>query len=314
MNGLLKIQQQPVNSEKINGYPWPNNQLQQFILANQFPSLQADKNNLAGMQSLYESQMKWASLSNFYNQRMQQMFYAAYIIAQNNLKNSGFLKHQQNFTHSVMPQRNGMNITQRMLFNQPNISEKHNNIYHRLNKNEKPCKCTTKEKENSITDDLLKCNNSENKFRLSKTTPFSHHCKSDIMKNSDLQTTSAKNNKKKYHMQSLTSGFTAKKETDSLTITTSKHLESLQNFTKSTDVISIKLPQIIKASESSSYQNLSPRRVASTNHQIIVTETEAEMIVNQVKEEMRGRDPENMYIKCPLCEKRIKRFSNYYFF
>ena len=48
---------------------------------------------------------------------------------------------------------------------------------------------------------------------------------------------------------------------------------------------------------------------SSASNQILVTEKQAEMIVNQVKEQMRGRDPENMYIKCPLCEKRIKRFK-----
>ena len=86
---------------------------------------------------------------------------------------------------------------------------------------------------------------------------------------------------------------------------TSDNAKKIPSNTKSSDVISINLPETYKPSN---YINLHQGSTASTNNQIIVTEKQAEMIVNQVKEEMRGRDPENMYIKCPLCEKRIKRF------
>ena len=292
---MQNTQQHPVNYKQTNGNHWPNNQLQQFLLANQLSSMQEDKNNLASMQALYESQMKWACLNNFYNHRIQQMFYAAYIIAQNSFKNRGFLPHQHNFTNSFMPQQNwnGINYNQGMFFNQPNIKQKHNKYYNPQNK-----------KYNKSTD-IEKASNKTNNSKKCKKTIQPNEFKT---KSSDFQSASSKYNyNQSKHMQALTSGFTTKNETDSLKIKTSNHLETLQNFTKSSGVIAKTLPEVTETYKSTICSNLSPKRGISTNHQIIVTETEAEMIVNRVKEEMRGRDPENMYIKCPLCEKRIKR-------
>ena len=98
--------------------------------------------------------------------------------------------------------------------------------------------------------------------------------------------------------------FSNKKNKSCLDDNTKNNPKQVQSFSKSSDVISINLPNSYK---SSNYQTLSPGNTFQTNNQIIVTEKQAERIVNQVKEQMRGRDPENMYIKCPLCEKRIKR-------
>ena len=292
MNHLHKIQQRAVNMEKPNGYHWPNNQLQQFLLANQSLSLQGDKNNLAKMQVLYESHMKWACLNNYYNQRLQQMFYAAFIIAQNNFKKTGFLPPQQNVTNSFMPQRNwrNLNYNQRMFSNQANKNPK--NLYHSQNKNDNSYKSTSKTITKSKNNNSKKYNKVDNKFTFPKTMQ-PNQCKPNLMKDSDLQNSLPKYKvNQSNHMQALIAGFATKKETDSLKTSTNKE-ESLLNFTKPPYEISIKIPQIIENSKSRSYLNLSPGRGSSENHQIIVTETEAEMIVNQVKEEMRGRDPEN---------------------
>ena len=46
----------------------------------------------------------------------------------------------------------------------------------------------------------------------------------------------------------------------------------------------------------------------SDTSQIKVSEEQADVIMNQVREQVRGKDPANMYIECPLCDKKIKRY------
>ena len=50
--------------------------------------------------------MKWAYLNNFYNQRRQQFIYAAYMMAQNNIKQGRLFKSQHSVTNSFRPQQN----------------------------------------------------------------------------------------------------------------------------------------------------------------------------------------------------------------
>ena len=57
------------------------------------------------MRAFYVAQMKLVYLNNFYNQRRQQMLYAAYIFAQNKLKYNNHLQHQQYFANELMQKR-----------------------------------------------------------------------------------------------------------------------------------------------------------------------------------------------------------------
>ena len=69
-----------------------------------------ETNNVAKMQALYQNQVKLACLNNFYNQRRQQLMYAAYLIAQNKLRNRGFMHIQQNLSNCMRPHQNYDNL------------------------------------------------------------------------------------------------------------------------------------------------------------------------------------------------------------
>ena len=260
-----------------------------------------ETNNVARMQALYENQIKWAYINNFYNQRRQQLMYAAYVIAQNNLRHRKLLQSQQKFGNYKGPHHN---------FDEHNYNKTKFNLSSQTNKNfyQSKQKLFTSNKERSnITKniqskDFIKSQKKEKMINSTKNAQH-QHVKPNKTNINEIKCTSTTNNEKAIeNIQAMVTGY--KDKTSSSTKDTLRSLETFQTINNSSDVISIDLPQTYK---SSSYLNLSPESTSSTNNQIIVTEKQAELIVNQVKEQMRGRDPENMYIKCPLCEKRIKR-------
>ena len=285
LENWLKIQQKPVINKQTNGYHQQMNHLQQFLSAN------------PRMRALYESYMRLAYLNNFYNQRRQQMLYAAYMFAQNKLKYNSHLQHRQHFANGFTQQKrwNAMNNNQRTFLNQPNISHNYNTFCN-IQSNNKTFNNTTSNKTKK-RNSFKNCRRAKNTFSFLKTNKLS------VENNADMQIKSSTNkNIIKNHMQPFINGFAIKNKNPSTTASTSKQAKTFKNISSS-NVISIRLPNATENFKSTKYMNSS----SSTSNQIIVTEKQAEMIVNQVKEEMRGRDPENMYIKCPLCEKRIKR-------
>ena len=280
-----KMQQKPVINEQTNSYHQQMNHLQQFLSAN------------PRMRALYESQMRLVYLNNFWNQRRQQMLYAAYMFAQNKLKYNSHLQHH--IANRLVQQKrwNAMNNNQRTFLNQPNKSYNYNNFCN-IQSNNKTFNERSSEK-NKKAYKHKNCNKVKNTFNFSKTN------KLPVENNTDLQISSSTNkNIIKNHMQALINGFAIKNKHPSTTASTSKQAKA-QNSINSSNVISIRIPNVTERYKPNNHFNSS----SSTSNQIIVTEKQAKLIVNQVKEEMRGRDPENMYIKCPLCEKRIKRFD-----
>ena len=283
----LKIQQIPVINDQTSGYYQQINNLQQFISAN------------PRMRVLYESQMKLVYLNNFYKQRRQQMLYAAYIFAQNKLKYNIHLQQRQHFTNGFMQQKrcNTINNNQAKFQNQLNIIQNYINFCN-IQNNDKSFNKLTRKKDKRANKHKS-CNEVKNTFSFLKTN------KLPVENKTDMQiTTSTKRNIIKNHMEDLINSFAIKKNHPSTTASTPKQAKTHNSISYSNE-ISIRLPNATENFKSTNYMNSS----SSTNNQILVTEKQAEMIVNQVKEQMRGRDPENMYIKCPLCEKRIKRFN-----
>ena len=55
------------------------------------------------------------------------------------------------------------------------------------------------------------------------------------------------------------------------------------------------------------YQLAKPMNRNFTAHNLKITEEEADVIKKRIKEQVRGKDPDNLYIECPLCDKKIKR-------
>ena len=284
LENRLKMQQKRVINDQSNGYNRQMNNLPQFISAN------------PRMRALYEYQMKLVYLNNFYNQRRQQMLYAAYIFAQNKLKYNNHLQHPQKFANGFMQQNicNAIHISQMKFLNQQNISPNNNfcNIQS-MNKSFHETNNKKTKKENK----QKSCNKAKNTFSVLKTNKLAVENKTDI------QITTSTNKKIiENHMEALINSFAIKKKHPSTTAITSKQAKT-HNSISSSNEISIRLPNATESFKSTNCMNSS----SSASNQILVSEKQAEMIVNQVKEELRGRDPENMYIKCPLCEKRIKR-------
>ena len=259
-----------------------------------------ETNSLARMQALYENQVKWACLNNFYNQRRQQLMYAAFVIAQNNFRHRELLQSQQKLGNYTGPHHN---------FDEHKYNKTKFNFSSQTNRNSYQSKhkhfSTNKLRSNatkSIQSKAIDKNQSSEKMINYTTNAQQKHHNTNY---NELKFTPNTNNEIAIeHIQSTIAEFSNKNKSISSTKDTLRNLETLQTNNSSSDVISIDL---LKTYKSSSNLNLSPGSTISTNSQIIVTEKQAEMIVNQVKEEMRGRDPENMYIKCPLCAKRIKR-------
>ena len=298
-----KTQQQRKSFQHTNGYHWPTSQLQKFSLAHPFSCTSKETRSVASLQAFYENQIKWACFNNFYNQRKQQLMYAAYMVAQNNLRHRQLLQSQQKFGNYTRPHQN---------FDNHNYNRTKFNVNSQTNRNFYQSKykqfTTNKVKSNTTKNNPSKTfnkNQAREKMIVSTENFQQKHVKLQNTNINELECTPTMSNKKEIeYMQSMIADFSNKNKTSSSTKDTLRHLETLKTINNSSDVISINIPETYK---SSGYLNLPQGRDSSTNNQIIVTEKQAEMIVNQVKKEMRGRDPENMYIKCPLCEKRIKR-------
>ena len=105
----LNSKQKPQNYQQNNGFRLPYRKLQQFSMINRFSSMNKQANSLAKMQVLYENQIKWAYINNFYNQRRQQLIFAAYMMAQNNIKQGRLLQSQQSFSNCFTTQQNFSN-------------------------------------------------------------------------------------------------------------------------------------------------------------------------------------------------------------
>ena len=284
LENWLKMQQKRVINDQSNGYNRQKNNLPQFISAN------------PRMRALYEYQMKLVYLNNFYNQRRQQMLYAAYIFAQNKLKYNNHLQHPQNFANGFMQQNicNALHISQMKFLNQQNISP--NNNFCNIQSMNKSFHETNNKKTKKVNKQTS-CNKAKNTFSVLKTN------KLPVENKTDIQITTSTNKKIiENHMEDPINSFAIKKKHPSTTAITSKQAKTHNSISYSNE-ISIRLPNATESFKSTNCMNSS----SSASNQILVSEKQAEIIVNQVKEQMRGRDPENMYIKCPLCEKRIKR-------
>ena len=286
LENMLKMQQKPVIKNQTSGYHQQMNHLQQFLSAN------------PRMRALYESQMKLVYMNNFYNQRRQQMLYAAYIFAQNKLKYNIHLQHQIYFAKEFMQQKrcNTINNNQRTFLNQSNISP--NNNFCNIQSNNKIL-LETASKKNKKVNKQRNCNKAKNTFSFLKSNKLPVENKTDMQITISTKKQTTKNN-----TEALINSFAIEKKHPLGTAITSKQAKTLNSISSSND-ISIRLPNATENFKSTNYMNSS----SSASNQILVSEKQAEMIVNQVKEQMRGKDPENMYIKCPLCEKRIKRFN-----
>ena len=295
---FLSSKQQPQNYQQNEIYKFPYSKLQQFSTNNSFLSVKLQTNRLARMQALYKNKVKWAFINNFYNQRRQQLTYAAYMMAQNNITQNRLLLNKQNVNSCFTPQQSLSN-------NMIHVNNQRYNSYcqpklNNIGSNKIKSNTTAKVKSKVLNKRL-------HQEKLNSSTEVRHqkhkHPPSTI--NNALDNAATTNIKKSIeNIKAMIADSSNKKNKSCLDDNTRNNQKQFQSYSKSSDVISINLPNSYK---SSNYQTLSPGNSFQTNNQIIVSEKQAELIVNQVKEQMRGRDPENMYIKCPLCEKRIKR-------
>ena len=293
----LNSKQKPQNYQQNNGFRLPYRKLQQFSMINCFSSMNKQANSLAKMQVLYENQIKWAYINNFYNQRRQQLIFAAYMMAQNNIKQGRLLQSQQSFSNCFTTQQNFCN-------NMIHVSKKRYDSYFQpKNKN---IRTNEVRGYNNAKFNIDGHNKSSIEEKLNSSTEASQQKQKNPLNtiNKASQKTASINNIE--NMKGIIADISDKNDKSSSDKYTSDIAKKIPSNTKSSDVISINLPETYKPSN---YINLHQGSTASTNNQIIVSEKQAELIVNQVKEQMRGRDPENMYIKCPLCEKQIKRFD-----
>ena len=267
-------------------------------MANPFSSINNQTNNVARMHALYENQMKWVCLNNFYNHRRQQLIFAAYMMAQNNIKQVRLLQSQQIRNSCFTPQQKFSN-------NMADGSNQRYNSYCQPKlKNTRTIKVRGNVTEKTTIDDLKKRSN-EGKLNISFPTSQQKHKNPLNTMNNPLENTATTNSKKATeNIKAMVADFSNKKNENCLDNFTKNNPKHFRSSSNSSNVISINLPKNYKPS---SYLNSPQGSTSSTNNQIIVTEKHAELIIYQVKEEMRGKDPENMYIKCPLCEKRIKR-------
>ena len=216
------------------------------------------------------------------------------MMAQSNIKQGRLL---QNVNSYVTPQRSFNN----------NISNPKYNSYFKI---ELKNTGTNKVRSNTaakIKSDVLNKSSFEDKLNsLTEASQQKHKNPRNTINNAVENSETLNNKKSIENTTAIIANFSNKKNKSGLRSCNKNNQKQTIDYSKSSDIISINLPDSYK---SQSYQNLSIGNSLQTNNQIIVSEKQADMIVNQVKEQMRGKDPENMYIKCPLCEKRIKRFN-----
>ena len=244
----MSSKQQPQNYQHNNIYELPYRKLQQFSANNSFLSVELQTNSLARMQASYENQLKWACFNNFFYQRRQQLIYTAYMMAQSNTRQGKLLLNQQNVNNYFTPKQNFSN-------NMIHVSNQRYNSYCKpKHKNIR----TTKVR-NNITartnSDIQSKSYYEEKISSSKEANQQKHKDPLNTTNSTLENDASKSNKKSIeNTKAMVADFSNKYNICSLDNYTRNNPKQIPSFSKSSDVISISIPETYK---SSNYQNLS---------------------------------------------------------